>query len=168
LSTAHEDGSLSASQRYVVHDRIIVGGGSLTNAQPTFQGNERVVSFTFDGLGARRFAEATREHVGEPLAIVLDNKVISAPVIREPILDGRGMISGNFTVQSASDLALLLRAGALPAPLTTLEERPSAPGSAPTRSGTANSLSGCRRARHCLHGAVLWALRAGRGCRLVL
>jgi preprotein translocase subunit SecD len=128
LSAAQEDGSVSAPQRYVVHDRIIVGGGSLTNAQPTFQGNEPVVSFTFDGLGARRFAEATREHVGEPLAIVLDNKVISAPVIREPILDGRGVISGNFTVQSASDLALLLRAGALPAPLTTLEERTVGPG----------------------------------------
>jgi preprotein translocase subunit SecD len=128
LATAQEDGSVFAPRRYVVRDRIIVGGGSLTDAQPTFQGNEPVVSFTFDGLGARRFAEATREHVGEPLAIVLDNKIISAPVIREPILDGRGVISGNFTVQSASDLALLLRAGALPAPLTTLEERTVGPG----------------------------------------
>jgi preprotein translocase subunit SecD len=128
LSTDEAAGSASGPEHYIVHDRIIVGGGSLTDAQPTFQNNEPVVSFTFDALGARRFAEVTRDHVGEPLAIVLDNKVISAPVIREPILDGRGVISGNFTVQSASDLALLLRAGALPAPLTTLEERTVGPG----------------------------------------
>jgi preprotein translocase subunit SecD len=128
LSAEGAAGSSYGPQQYVVHDRIIVGGGELTDAQPTFQNNEPVVSFTFDALGARRFAEATRANVGEPLAIVLDNKVISAPVIREPILDGRGVISGNATVQSASDLALLLRAGALPAPLTTLEERTVGPG----------------------------------------
>ena len=82
-----------------------------------------VVSFKFDTVGARRFGDATRENVGKPFAIVLDSKVISAPVIREPILGGSGIISGSFTVQSASDLALLLRAGALPAPITILEER---------------------------------------------
>lgn len=74
-------------------------------------------------MGARQFAEVTRENVGKPLAIVLDNKVISAPVIREPILGGRGQISGNFTSASAQDLAVLLRAGALPAPLKVIEER---------------------------------------------
>ena len=78
--------------------------------------------------GARKFAEATRENVGKPFAIVLDNKVISAPVIREPILGGSGQISGNFTVQQANDLAILLRAGALPAPLTVIEERTVGPG----------------------------------------
>src|SRR5712671_5728070 len=89
----------------------------------TFQNNEPVVSFKFDSVGAKKFGDATRENVGKPFAIVLDNKVISAPVIREPILGGSGIISGSFTVQSASDLALLLRAGALPAPITILEER---------------------------------------------
>ena len=108
----------------VVKRRIMVSGDTLTDAQPTFQnGNEPVVSFKFDSTGARRFGEATRENVGKRFAIVLDNKVISAPVIREAILGGQGIISGSFTVQSASDLALLLRAGALPAPLTILEQR---------------------------------------------
>src|SRR5215831_8335305 len=108
---------------YVVRKRVMVGGDTLVDAQPTFQNNEPVVSFRFDAAGAKRFGEATRENVGKPFAIVLDNKVISAPVIREPILGGSGIISGSFTVQSASDLALLLRAGALPAPITILEER---------------------------------------------
>jgi protein-export membrane protein SecD len=113
---------------YVVERRVMVGGDTLVDAQPTFQGNEPVVSFRFNAEGARRFAEATRENVGKPFAIVLDNKVISAPVIREAILGGAGIISGSFTVQSASDLALLLRAGALPAPITILEERTVGPG----------------------------------------
>jgi preprotein translocase subunit SecD len=82
-----------------------------------------VVSFVFDTIGAKRFADATRDNVGRIFAIVLDNKVISAPRIREAILGGSGIISGNFTVQSANDLAILLRAGALPAPITYLEER---------------------------------------------
>jgi preprotein translocase subunit SecD len=108
---------------YVVRRRVMVGGDMLTDAQATFQDNEPVVSFRFDSAGAKRFGDVTRENVGRPFAIVLDNQVISAPVIREPILGGAGIISGNFTVQSASDLALLLRAGALPAPITILEER---------------------------------------------
>jgi protein-export membrane protein SecD len=110
-------------QYWVVHRRVMVSGDSLTDAQPTFQDNEPVVSFKFDSTGARRFADATKANVGKPFAIVLDNKVISAPVIREPILGGAGVISGSFTTQSANDLAVLLRAGALPAPLTVLEER---------------------------------------------
>jgi len=113
----------SGATAYVVKKRVMVGGDTLTDAQATFQQNEPVVSFKFDAAGARRFGDATRENVGKPFAIVLDNKVISAPVIREPILGGSGIISGSFTVQSASDLALLLRAGALPAPITILEER---------------------------------------------
>jgi protein-export membrane protein SecD len=113
---------------YVIERRVMVGGDTLVDAQPSFQANEPVVSFRFDAEGAKRFAEATRANVGKPFAIVLDNKVISAPVIREAILGGSGIISGSFTVQSASDLALLLRAGALPAPITILEERTVGPG----------------------------------------
>ncbi|HEX2150540.1 MAG TPA: protein translocase subunit SecD, partial [Stellaceae bacterium] len=113
----------SGPAQYVVRKRVMVGGDMLVDAQATFQDNEPVVSFKFDTVGARRFGDATRENVGKPFAIVLDKKVISAPVIREPILGGSGIISGSFTVQSASDLALLLRAGALPAPITILEER---------------------------------------------
>ncbi|HWB47992.1 MAG TPA: protein translocase subunit SecD [Stellaceae bacterium] len=108
---------------YLVRKRVMVSGDTLVDAQATFQNNEPVVSFRFDSAGAKRFGDATKENVGKPFAIVLDNKVISAPVIREPILGGSGIISGSFTVQSASDLALLLRAGALPAPITILEER---------------------------------------------
>ena len=108
---------------YLVKRRVMVGGDTLVDAQATFQNNEPVVSFRFDSAGAKRFGDATRDNVGKPFAIVLDNKVISAPVIKEPILGGSGIISGSFTVQSASDLALLLRAGALPAPITILEER---------------------------------------------
>ncbi len=112
------------TQYYVVRRRVMVSGDTLIDAQPTFgQNNEPVVSFTFDSTGARRFADATKDNVKKPFAIVLDNKVISAPVIQEPILGGKGQISGSFTTQTANDLALLLRAGALPAPLTVLEER---------------------------------------------
>ncbi len=113
---------------YVVRRRVNVSGDTLTDAQPTFQDGRPVVSFSFDSQGARRFADTTRDNVGRQLAIVLDGKVISAPVIRSPILGGQGIIEGGFTVQSASDLALLLRAGALPAPLTVLEERTVGPG----------------------------------------
>ena len=116
------------AQNYVVRRRVMVSGDTLTDAQATFQNSAAVVSFKFDSTGARRFADATRENVGKPFAIVLDNKVISAPVIKEPILGGSGVIEGNFTVKSANDLALLLRAGALPAPLTLLEERTVGPG----------------------------------------
>ena len=111
------------TQYYVVRRRVMVSGDTLTDAQATFQNSAPVVSFKFDSTGARRFADATKENVGKPFAIVLDNKVISAPVIREPILGGSGVIEGSFTVQTANDLSLLLRAGALPAPLTVLEER---------------------------------------------
>jgi preprotein translocase subunit SecD len=109
----------------LVQRRVIVAGDRLSDAQPSTsqQTGEWIVNFVFDSLGGKRFGDATRENVGRPLAIVLDNKVISAPVIREPILGGRGQISGNFSAQSAQDLALLLRAGALPAPLNVIEER---------------------------------------------
>jgi preprotein translocase subunit SecD len=112
----------------VVQKRVMVSGDTLVDAQPSFQEGQPVVSFKFDAVGGRRFGEATRQNTGHLFAIVLDNKVISAPVIREPILGGSGVISGHFTTQSAQDLALLLRAGALPAPIKILEERTVGPG----------------------------------------
>jgi protein-export membrane protein SecD len=113
---------------YVVQRRVNVSGDRLTDAQPTFQNGEPVVSFRFDTVGGRQFGDTTQKNVGKFLAIVLDGQVISAPVIREPILGGSGIISGSFTTQGAQDLALLLRAGALPAPLSILEERTVGPG----------------------------------------
>ena len=115
---------------YVIKKQVLVSGGDLTDAQPGFdqRTSEPVVNFRFNTAGSRKFAQATTENVGQPFAIVLDNEVISAPVIREPITGGSGQISGNFTVQSANDLAVLLRAGALPAPLTVIEERTVGPG----------------------------------------
>jgi preprotein translocase subunit SecD len=115
---------------YVVKKQVLVSGGELSDAQPGFdqRSGEPIVSFKFNSTGSRKFAQATAENVGQPFAIVLDNEVISAPVIREPIPGGQGQISGNFTVQSANDLAVLLRAGALPAPLTPIEERTVGPG----------------------------------------
>ncbi len=110
---------------YVLKDQVMVSGENLVDAQPGFDSRtgEPVVTFRFDAAGAKRFGKVTQENVGLPFAIVLDNKVISAPVIREPILGGTGQISGNFTVQRANDLAVLLRSGALPAKLTVIEER---------------------------------------------
>ncbi|KRQ88668.1 protein translocase subunit SecD [Bradyrhizobium valentinum] len=115
---------------YVIKRQVLVSGGDLTDAQPGFdqRTNEPIVNFKFNSSGSRKFAQATSENVGQPFAIVLDNKVISAPVIREPITGGQGQISGNFTVQAANELALLMRAGALPAPLTVIEERTVGPG----------------------------------------
>lgn len=110
---------------YLVKTQALVSGESLVSAEPGFdqRTNEPIVSFRFDTSGARRFGRVTQENVGRPFAIILDNQVISAPVIREPILGGSGQISGNFTVQGANDLAVLLRSGALPAKLTVIEER---------------------------------------------
>lgn len=117
-------------QPLLVRKRIMVGGEDLTDAQPGFdqQTNEPIVTFQFDASGARKFGDVTSNNVGRPFAVVLDGEVITAPTIREPILGGRGQISGSYTVQSANDLAVLLRAGALPAPLNILEERTVGPG----------------------------------------
>ena len=108
-----------------VNKRVVLSGDNLDNARPSFDNinNETIVSFTLNRVGAKRFGRVTTNNVGKKLAIILDNKIISAPEIREPILGGNGQISGNFTFQSATDLALLLRSGALPAPLNILEER---------------------------------------------
>ena len=123
-------GTTTPRTPYLVEKRLLVSGSDLTDAQPGFdqRTNEPIVSFRFNTSGARKFAQVTQENVGKPFAIILDNQVISAPVIREPILGGSGQISGSFTVESANDLAILLRAGALPAPLTIIEERTVGPG----------------------------------------
>lgn len=110
---------------YPVRRRVEVDGANLSDARAAqdSRGGGWVVNFSFDSIGTRRFAEVTRQNVGRPFAIVLDEKVITAPVIREPITGGSGQISGGFDAKGATDLAVLLRAGALPAPLTVVEER---------------------------------------------
>ncbi len=128
MPASEEEAGPGAELHYVIRKNVIVGGESLIDSQPTFQDNQPVVSFRFDSLGGRKFGDATRDNVGRRFAIVLDGEVISAPVIRSFIPGGNGIISGSFTVQSATDLALLLRSGALPAPLTVLEERSVGPG----------------------------------------
>ncbi len=131
LLPSDEDGPDGRPKEWhVVRKRVMVSGENLVDARSTTdqQTGQPVVSFKFDTVGAKRFADATRKNVGKLFAIVLDNKVISAPVIREPILGGSGQISGRFTFQETQDLALLLRAGALPAPLVILEERSVGPG----------------------------------------
>ena len=117
----YEDGS----EESMVSKRIILSGDNLLDAQPRMdsENNETVVSFTLDRVGAKRFGKATSTGIGKQLAIVLDGKIISAPVVRDIIASGSGQISGGFTFQSATDLALLLRSGALPAPLNIIEER---------------------------------------------
>ena len=113
------------SDEAIVSKRIILSGDNLLDAQPRMNSetNETVVSFTLDRVGAKRFGKATSTGIGKQLAIVLDGKIISAPVIRDTIASGSGQISGGFTFQTATDLALLLRSGALPAPLNIIEER---------------------------------------------
>ncbi len=108
-----------------VSKRIILSGENLLDAQPRMdnQVNETVVTFTLDRVGAKKFGKATSGNIGRKLAIVLDGKIISAPVIRDTIASGNGQISGGFNFQTATDLALLLRSGALPAPLNIIEER---------------------------------------------
>ncbi len=109
----------------LLEERALLSGEQLSDSQPGFdqRTNEPIISFRFNQSGARIFGRATQENVNRRFAIVLDNKVISAPVIREPILGGTGQISGNFTVELANRLAVLLRSGALPAPLSIVEER---------------------------------------------
>ncbi len=111
-------------QNITINRRSILTGDMLTNAQPAFdQNGQPVVSFSLNSTGARRFCDVTRNNVAKPFAIVLDNIVISAPNIREPICGGRAQISGAFTIQQVNETALLLRAGALPAPMKVVEER---------------------------------------------
>ena len=115
----------SGDREAIVSKRIIISGDNLVDAKPTMnnQTNETVVSFSLDRVGAKKFGKATSSGVGKSLAIILDGKIISSPTVQEPIIGGNGQISGDFTFQSATDLALLLRSGALPAPLNIIEER---------------------------------------------
>ncbi len=108
---------------YVVKNVAEIEGNSLVNAVASINNAEAVVNFELDSIGARRFAEITKTNVGRPFAIVIDNKVISAPTIREPILGGAGVISGSFSLPEAKELALLLRSGALPASINIVQER---------------------------------------------
>ena len=115
----------NSNEESLVSKRIILNGDNLLDAQPAVdnRSNETIVNFTLDRVGAKRFGRATTNNIGKQLAIVLDGKIISAPVVRDAIISGSGQISGNFTFQTATDLALLLRSGALPAPLNIIEER---------------------------------------------
>jgi len=132
--------------KIAVRKRVDVDGADLTDARAgtDSQTGQWVVNFKFNSNGARRFADITRANVGHRFAIVLDDKVISAPVIREPITGGSGQISGGFTANTANDLAVLLRAGALPAPLTVVEERTIGPelGADSIRAGAISLLAG--------------------------
>lgn len=109
---------------YLVENRVIVSNKNLLDANATYnsQNDEPVVLFRLDSKGTARFGMATSQNVGRVFAVVLDDRVISAPMIREPILSGYGQISGSFTAQNAKDIALLLRAGPLPVKLTIVEE----------------------------------------------
>ena len=107
----------------VIQRKAVVGGENLTDAGVSFQDGRPVVTFKFNTIGGRKFGEATKNNVGERLAIVLDNEIISAPNIQSAILGGSGIITGSFTSEEANNLAMLLRSGALPAPLEVLEER---------------------------------------------
>ncbi len=113
------------SEETVVSKRIILSGENLIDAKPHMDtlNNQTVVLFMLDRVGAKKFGKATTSGVGKRLAIILDGRIISAPTIQEPITTGSGQITGDFTFQSATDLALLLRSGALPAPLNIIEER---------------------------------------------
>ena len=112
------------NQYYIIERRPVVSGDDLVDARPTFdQNGEPAVSFRFDPAGGRKFGDYTAENIGKPFAIVLDNEVISAPVIRSHIAGGSGIITGSFSVEESTNLAVLLRAGALPAKMTFLEER---------------------------------------------
>ena len=115
--------------KYLIEKKSSVGGENLVDAKASFDTNEgHAVSFRFDTTGAQKFGKATTENIGKRFAVVLDGVVITAPVIRSAITGGSGIISGNFTSQEATDLAVLLRAGALPAPLSIVEERSVGPG----------------------------------------
>jgi len=125
-----EVGALGQPRMYLLKKRVAVSGDTLVSASLGFDQNNRpAVNFRLDGVGGKKFADITRQNLGKPFAIVLDGKVISAPTIQGVIPGGSGQItSGNFTTESAKELSLLLSAGALPAPLTVLEERSVGPG----------------------------------------
>lgn len=135
-----------AGQMALIRRQIELDGSHLADARPSTdpRTGEWLVGFSFDDIGGKKFADITTRNVGKPFAIVLDGKIISAPVIREPIVGGRGQISGSFSAAGANDLAVLLRAGALPAPLTVVEERTVGPdlGADSIRAGVISILVG--------------------------
>lgn len=139
------DGS-GAPRKLAVQAQPALDGDRLADAHAGFdpRSGEPVVNFRFDEAGARRFAEITTQNVGRPFAIVLDGRILSAPVIREPITGGAGQISGRFSVAEAGVLSALLRAGALPAPLRVIEERSVGPdlGGDAIRAGIIAGLAG--------------------------
>ena len=108
-----------------ISKRIILSGDNLTDSQPRLdsQSNQPVVSFNLDRVRTQKFAKATSQNVGKRISIILDEKIISSPVVREAITGGAGNISGNFSFQDAIDLALLLRSGSLPTEIKIVEER---------------------------------------------
>ncbi len=134
------------AEKLAIRKRVEVDGANLTDARAgtSPQDGSWVVNFTFNSLGARRFADTSRANVGKRFAIVLDNQILSAPVIREAITGGRGQISGHFDAASANQLSVLLRAGALPAPLTVVEERTVGPelGADSIRAGAYSLIAG--------------------------
>jgi protein-export membrane protein SecD len=125
LEMVPEKGATGPAAKILVEKRVLIAGDRLKDAgwNNDQQSGLVVVTFRFDSVGAKEFAEITKENVGKPFAIVLDKKVLTAPRIDEPIIGGAGIIKGSFTVQSANDLAVLLRAGALPAPLKPIDQR---------------------------------------------
>jgi len=141
---SEEDMARGYPTKYPVFSQVALSGELLTGSNATYQDGQPVVSFQFNRLGASKFGAITQENIGKRFAVVLDNKVITAPVIRGAILGGSGIIEGNFTVESANELAKLLRAGALPAPLTILEERSVGPslGQDSIDAGTAAAILG--------------------------
>jgi preprotein translocase subunit SecD len=139
---------------YILEETPVVSGEELTNAQPAFDQNGRpAVEFQFDAQGARSFGEYTEANIGKPFAIVLDDEVISAPTIQSAIPGGRGIITGNFTVEESTELAVLLRAGALPAEMTFLEERTIGP-----ELGADSIAAGQRAAVVGMIAVVLWMI----------
>jgi len=143
----YPSGEGEGGRNYLLRESPVVSGEDLVDAQPGFdqRTNEPIISFRFNQSGARKFGNFSKDNVGQPFAIVLDNKVLSAPVIREPILGGSGQISGSFTVESANTLAVQLRSGALPAKLTIVEERTVGPslGADSIEAGKLAGLVGC-------------------------
>lgn len=118
-------GSKSNLEKFNVEKTLVLSGEHLTDAQPGFDNinNNSVVNFKLDNFGAKKFAYATKNNIGRRLAIVIDNQVVSAPTIRDAITAGSGQISGGFSVEEANNLAIVLRSGALPAPMSIIEER---------------------------------------------
>jgi preprotein translocase subunit SecD len=139
-----DDIDVNNKQKYLVKKAVALGGDQLVDAAASYDNSGPVVSFRFNNVGGKKFAQITTENIGKPFAVVLDGKVITAPRINGAITGGSGIITGNFTVAEATELALLLRSGALPAPIKIIEERSVGPslGSDSINSGTKAAVIG--------------------------